>query len=196
MKILILETSSEKGVICLSENEIPLRSLQLSGGIELSKKLALETAALLEGEKPDLIAVGTGPGSYTGIRVAAALAQGLSVGWDAPLLSFCSLKGFAPQTEGDFTILIDARTPGFYALQGRCEGGIYTFSTPALLPPSAIAPSPLFASPHPALIQKRFSTQGIWRETDPNPKLLAELSYRQFLERGVEPLAYTYLSSP
>lgn len=50
------------------------------------------------------IAVGIGPGSFTGIRVAVAMAQGLAFSRRLPLLPFSSLEALrvcAPASEGD-----------------------------------------------------------------------------------------------
>ncbi len=184
MLILIVETSSEKGCLILAENGAPMGVQFLQGGPHLSKNLALEVKNLLNGQKPDLIAVGRGPGSYTGIRVGAALAKGLSYGWQIPLVGFCSLEVF-----GEQPLLVDARGGGFYAL---IDG------VPQLLQPTdpILQNLPCIASPHPALIQKRLVTGAIWKETDPDPKWLAQLVYRRFLKEGTPPLELTYLSCP
>ena len=46
---------------------------------------------LLEGRRADRILVGVGPGSFTGIRVAIAAAQGLAIGWGAELAGMSSM---------------------------------------------------------------------------------------------------------
>ncbi len=184
MLILILETSSEKGCLIIAENETPIDFLSLAGGPNLSKTLALDVKNLLNGRKPDLIAVGHGPGSYTGIRVGAALAKGLAYGWKVPLVGFCSLEAF-----GAKPLLVDARGGGFYALFEK---------TPQIIQPTdpILQNLPYIASPHPDLIQKRLSTSAIWEESNPNPKYLAQLIFRRFLEEGTPPLKLEYLSSP
>ena len=49
----------------------------------------------------DFIVFGQGPGAFTGLRVAAAIAQGLALAHDIPLLSGCSLEALAMQVVGD-----------------------------------------------------------------------------------------------
>lgn len=181
MKILILETSSEKGAIVLAENTTPVAVRYLAGGPLLSKTLAAEVASL-NPQDIDLVAVGTGPGSYTGIRVGAALAQGLAYGWNVPLLGYCSLKAF-----GSPPVLVDARMGGIYALLE---------DTPLLLAPDdpRLQTIPFFSSPHPEQIKKRLVKEG--KEVGPDPKRMAQLVYTQFLEEGAGPLILHYLSSP
>ena len=147
MKILILETSTEKACLVLAENEHVLNSQPLDGGPQLSKTLAIQVKFILSGIVPDLIAVGTGPGSYTGIRVGAALAQGLSFGWNIPLLGFCSLHGY----NSEITPIIDARSAGFYILfDGKPT--LVSSTDPRLLHTALASPAPLpaeFLQDHP-----------------------------------------------
>ena len=111
MLTLIIETSGEKGGLILAKQGQCIASRTLLGGPELSQSLAQEVKDLLAGASPKLIAVGIGPGSYTGIRVGAALAKALAYGWKIPCLGFCSLRAF-----GLPPILVDARGGGIYAL--------------------------------------------------------------------------------
>lgn len=189
MKILILETSTEKGCLILAENDQPLAVTMLPGGPELSKSLAAEVEKLKCKAALHLIAIGTGPGSYTGIRVGTALAKALAYGLGIPLLGFCSLKAFAPKVDAPYTVLVDARMGGFYAL---IEG------KPTLISPSdpLLQTFPHIASPHPDLIKKRLASSAVWHETEPDPHLLAQLCFKQFLEEGAAPFELTYLCCP
>lgn len=184
MVILILETSCEKGCLVVAENGHVIRTKPLVGGPSLSKTLALECQTLLEGQNPSCIAVGVGPGSYTGIRVSAALAQALAYGWNIPLIGFCSLMAFGPPP-----VLIDAKSGGFYALFDKIPE-IVAPSDPRLQNISNLS------SPHPEIIRKRLDCPAIYRETNPDPALLAELTFKLFLEGGSKPFELNYLSFP
>jgi tRNA threonylcarbamoyladenosine biosynthesis protein TsaB len=73
----------------------------------------------LEREEIEGLAIGLGPGSYTGIRVAIALAQGWQLARPVKLLGLSSVEGIAAQAQADgFTgkasVLIDAQREEFY----------------------------------------------------------------------------------
>jgi tRNA threonylcarbamoyl adenosine modification protein YeaZ len=55
---------------------------------------------LLAGRKADRILVGVGPGSFTGIRVGIAAAQGLAIGWGCELSGMSSLALLAAASPG------------------------------------------------------------------------------------------------
>ncbi|NUT00600.1 MAG: tRNA (adenosine(37)-N6)-threonylcarbamoyltransferase complex dimerization subunit type 1 TsaB [Sphingomonas sp.] len=56
---------------------------------------------LLDGGRADTILVGVGPGSFTGIRVGIAAAQGLAIAWDCDLKGMSSLALLAAGTNGE-----------------------------------------------------------------------------------------------
>lgn len=161
MKTLYIESSTEKSSLAISDGKT-LISVPLFGGPELSKRLANETSILLKENnfQPEQIAIGRGPGSFTGVRVGAALGKALAFGWGIPLIEFCSLKLFIPEEDGPFAVLVDARLGGIYTLTGIMESGNLTQSTePRLLSPlqleTELRDIPLLVSPNPLLIEKR-----------------------------------------
>ena len=95
MKLLGIETSSSVGSIAL-EVDGRTEAREIATPREQTEQL-LELAHALLGEAnlaiDDLegIAFGRGPGSFTGLRIAAAVAQGFAVGCELPLLPVSSL---------------------------------------------------------------------------------------------------------
>ena len=64
-----------------------------------SERLVPMLEELLAGRRANSIIVGIGPGSFTGIRVGVAAAQGLAIGWDAELKGMSSLALLAADAE-------------------------------------------------------------------------------------------------
>ena len=105
-----------------------------------AERLVPMIAELLEGRSARRILVGVGPGSFTGIRVGIAAAQGLAIGWDAELNGMSSLALLA--------VGAAARAPIAAAMNGghgelfvqQFEGEPVAPSTPLLnLPPAEAA---------------------------------------------------------
>ena len=66
----------------------------------------------------DAVAVGRGPGAFTGVRLAISVAQGLALALDIPVVPVSSLAALAqaaPAREGAILAVIDARMGEIYA---------------------------------------------------------------------------------
>jgi tRNA A37 threonylcarbamoyladenosine modification protein TsaB len=91
VKSLLIENSTESGSVAVAdEGEVLIRR-------EFSKsgKLSLAVQELFqESGAPDEIIVGIGPGSYTGMRVAAATAIGLQLALGCPAFGCPSVLGY------------------------------------------------------------------------------------------------------
>jgi tRNA threonylcarbamoyl adenosine modification protein YeaZ len=119
-------------------------SAVLSDAREHASDLVPELAALLaafDGEPRELglVVVGLGPGSYTGLRVAAATALGLALGSGAALVgvpSFEALAYGALAVGEEAEILVDARGGHLYHARYRRR----TDGVDVLAAPSALAP--------------------------------------------------------
>ncbi|MGH7449697.1 MAG: tRNA (adenosine(37)-N6)-threonylcarbamoyltransferase complex dimerization subunit type 1 TsaB [Longimicrobiales bacterium] len=63
------------------------------------------------------VVIGAGPGSFTGVRVAAATARGLAAGLDVPLYAYSSLASLAVEAAALNTVcaVFDARRGEVYA---------------------------------------------------------------------------------
>lgn len=63
----------------------------------------------------DGIAFGAGPGSFTGVRIAAGVAQGLGLGANLPVVGICTLMALAEASGADKVIAcLDARMGEIY----------------------------------------------------------------------------------
>lgn len=75
----------------------------------------------------DRVAVGIGPGSFTGLRVGIAIAQGVSEGLQIPLVGVPSLQAMAlavpPDLPGPRCVLVDARKGELFAAVYTADGG-------------------------------------------------------------------------
>lgn len=85
---------------------------------------------LLENETIDFIAVGTGPGSFTGIRVGVMTAKTLAFAKGLSLVPFCSLKIYTPEEEGPFALYGDGKSEKTFVLEGEKVGEKVTFGSP------------------------------------------------------------------
>lgn len=153
MRILVIDTSAEEGVLALLlENEI-LSISPLLGGPTLSKTLGLEVKRLLDLHPGqwDRIVLGMGPGSYTGIRVGAAMAQALSYGWGIPLYTVSSLSAYLTKDDPTSSVLVDARSGGFY-FQSTSDPAPRRISIEEA---ETLSPDTPFFSPHPLRIEQR-----------------------------------------
>ncbi len=83
----------------------------------LIKKVLAESGSTRE--QIEVIAVGLGPGSYTGIRVALSIAQGWQLARGVKLLGISSAECLAAQAQaekisGRVNVVIDAQRNEFY----------------------------------------------------------------------------------
>ena len=122
MKILALEFSSaQRSVAVVMDGQVRGRT-QETATRETRALSLIETAldaAGLERENIDCLAVGLGPGSYTGIRSAIALAQGWQLARGTKLLGISSVESLAAQARvekayGRVNVVIDAQRSEFY----------------------------------------------------------------------------------
>jgi tRNA threonylcarbamoyladenosine biosynthesis protein TsaB len=122
MKILALEFSSpQRSVAVLAEGQLREQASekgQGSRGVLTLVEDALREASM-RSHDIECIAVGIGPGSYTGIRIAIALAQGWQLGRGVKLLAVSSVECLAAQAQaerilGRVNVVIDAQRNEFY----------------------------------------------------------------------------------
>lgn len=85
----------------------------------------------------DGIAFGAGPGSFTGLRIACGVAQGLALGAGLPVAGICTLEALAHEAGGSNVIAaLDARMNEIYhAAYKKTPDGWQAVSKPALCLP-------------------------------------------------------------
>src|SRR5699024_883028 len=92
----------------------------------------------------DAVAYGRGPGSFTGLRIAAGTAQGLAYGLDRPLLGVSTLETLALHAhrrhgQTHSVTAMDARMGEIYVAAWQCGAD----GIEALLPEAVMAPQAL-----------------------------------------------------
>lgn len=134
----------------------------------------LQTALDRSERKLDRIVVGRGPGSYGGVRVGIAVANGLSLALGAPVIGLSSLEAIDGPAD-TYAVIGDARRQSFFLArieERECEGD------PALLEKEGLVAEltrlneegvPVFSS-DPALVEAH-ETVSLGR---PSAKRLAE----------------------
>jgi tRNA threonylcarbamoyladenosine biosynthesis protein TsaB len=91
----------------------------------------------------DAIAVGRGPGAFTGVRLAIAIAQGIALALDRPVVPVSTLAALAAGARSDATRVlaaIDARMGEVYSgAFERIGDDLAAVSTEAISSPGAVA---------------------------------------------------------
>ena len=127
-----IHTRESQGVQTHSQVILPMLHELLAGaGISLSQC--------------DAIAFGAGPGSFTGVRTACGVAQGLGFGADLPLVPVVTLEAMAEacrQNTSQKNILpvLDAAMGEVYWAQYRLEDGLTVMIEPKLSSPAQVSP--------------------------------------------------------
>ncbi len=111
LALALLETDGVHETLALEHSEDVGRA---HAEIILERIQELFTRANLE-PHADLIAIGTGPGSYTGLRVGASLGLGLARAWNAQVIGVPSLEAIAVTRDGRVTVSMDARRGNLYS---------------------------------------------------------------------------------
>ncbi|GAB4399464.1 MAG: tRNA (adenosine(37)-N6)-threonylcarbamoyltransferase complex dimerization subunit type 1 TsaB [Rhodoferax sp.] len=133
MNLLALDTSTDTLSLALQYGTQVLRHSGRSGA-QASATLLAQIQALLQQagcslRALDAIVIGSGPGAFTGLRTACAVAQGLALGADLPVLPLPTLLALAEEgrhqhqgpaaVDVDVCAVLDARMHEVYHAQYR-----------------------------------------------------------------------------
>lgn len=123
MTTLALEFSSSRRSVALAKGgRVLAEAVENTGGRGTGAFGLIEQVlakANVAREAVEVIAVGLGPGSYTGIRAAIAVAQGWQLARQTRLLGLSSIESLAAQAQaenllGRINLVVDAQRGEFY----------------------------------------------------------------------------------
>jgi tRNA threonylcarbamoyladenosine biosynthesis protein TsaB len=144
MKLLVLDTSTEYCSAALwLDGQVRARRV-LAEQRHSSLLLPMVDGLLRESDislrQLDGIGYGAGPGSFTGLRIACAVTQGLAFGADLPVAGVSTLESIAEQAGAERVLtVLDARMAEVYwAAYQRNGAGWRAVSEPQLALPESV----------------------------------------------------------
>jgi tRNA threonylcarbamoyladenosine biosynthesis protein TsaB len=133
LNLLAIDTSTETCFVAVQRGAAPAIEQQTAGGAQASASLipavqALLARAGLQLSELDAIVVGRGPGSFTGLRTACSVAQGLAFGAGTPVLPVDTLLAVAEDARARAGVtrvvaLLDARMDEVYSAAYAWQAG-------------------------------------------------------------------------
>ncbi len=148
MKILAVEFSSAQRSVAVVQADagasVQLLGRAVESGVHRPLGLVEEALRLARCEREDIgtLAIGLGPGSYTGIRGAIAMAQGWQLGRGVHVIGLGSVECLAAGAEqekifGPVNIIVDAQRNEFYLARYEIAPGSWRETEALRLAPLA-----------------------------------------------------------
>ena len=145
-RLLAFDTSTDRLSVAVRHGDLLIEHDGIGGAqssttlIPLIQQLLREAGLTLA--ELDVIAFGRGPGSFTGLRTACAVAQGLAYGAGLRLLPVDTLQAVAEEARHRFGVrqmvaLLDARMDQVYAARHDADAAV-PGGEPMLLSPEAL----------------------------------------------------------
>lgn len=198
MNILALETSTEYCSVALWQAGVVMQRLEKVGQKHSEVLMEMLDALLKEADctirEMDGIAYGCGPGSFTGVRIACGVTQGLALGANVPVIGITTLQAVAEGCGKERVIVaLDARMDEVYfAVYEKRDSAWHTVHAPGLCLPQA---TPAVAgggwhgagsgfAAHGAALRERYGVQmtDMDAECIPQADAIARLAAPQFAQ--------------
>ena len=203
MRVLALETSTEYCSVALWQDGNISSHCELVGQKHSEVLIGMLDVLLRDAgvrlAQVDGIAFGMGPGSFTGVRIACGVAQGLALGADLPVVGVCTLQALAQASGHDKVIAaLDARMAEVYhAAYEKRAGEWVAVCEPGLCLPQDAPPvmgADWFGAGsgfevHGVALNERYAGQlaGSDARAVPQASAIAELAVLQFVSgQGVD----------
>lgn len=129
MIILAFDSTAKAASVAVTEDEKLLALYTIDNGLTQSELLLPMAENILKSLKlsfddVSLLCCSVGPGSFTGVRIGAALVKGLAFGKNTPCVAVSTLDALAVNLEGLDGIIVpcmDARRAQVYSATYRCK---------------------------------------------------------------------------
>ncbi len=135
MNLLAIETATEACSVALLHGDALIDRSELAPRRHAELALPMAEELLAEAgiarRQLDAIAVGQGPGAFTGVRLAISVAQGLALALDIPVVPVSSLAALAMQAPGNGAAILAA----IDARRGEIYAGVFRFNADDLIEP-------------------------------------------------------------
>jgi tRNA threonylcarbamoyladenosine biosynthesis protein TsaB len=143
MRFAAIETSTEWCSVAVW-NEGEIAALERRAGHRHSEFALPMLQELINPSRIDAVAFGAGPGAFTGLRIACALAQGLAFARGLPVIGISTLEALAQESGAARVVAcIDARMREvYYAALEKRAGQWREVVSARCVPPQSAPPPP------------------------------------------------------
>ena len=144
MRVLAVDTSSERGSVCVAENGRTLAEIRVASSVQQAERLFRSVEFLFSCvpfklADVDLFVAARGPGSFTGLRIGLAAMEGFAAAHHKPSVGISTLAALAWKSgiqDHWVAPTIDARRGEIYGgLYRRVGGRLTEERPPVVLPP-------------------------------------------------------------